>query len=137
MIYFAYGLNLWISHMKNACPTAHFLGMAVLKDYRLAFRGNVTSVREDGAEIPGMAWELSPEEEEMLDSAIHFPDDYKKGFAKILLNGKEVDAMQYFVSNKKPFAPPDDFTLETLRWCYEKYGFDTAGIDRAIAGLKG
>jgi hypothetical protein len=37
MLYFAYGSNMDWKQMKERCPSARFVGVAMLPDYRLAF----------------------------------------------------------------------------------------------------
>jgi len=37
MLYFAYGSNMDWNQIRGRCPSASFLGIAVLLDHRLAF----------------------------------------------------------------------------------------------------
>lgn len=40
--YIAYGSNLNIIQMRMRCPQAGVIGTAVIKDYELLFKGNLT-----------------------------------------------------------------------------------------------
>ena len=63
-LYFAYGSNMNLDQMAYRCPDAEVVGRCVLKDYRLAFRGNrrgygVASILpEPGSEVQGLLFDL-------------------------------------------------------------------------------
>src|SRR5918995_5170968 len=63
MLYFAYGSNMNWAQMKARCPSARFVGVALLRDHRLAFTrksvnrgcGVADVVSEAGARVWGGA----------------------------------------------------------------------------------
>lgn len=97
MIYLAYGSNLHIPSMQYRCPTAKVLGTSILKGNRLVFDGVATVEHDEESNVPVLLWEIQPEDEKALDRYEGFPHLYKKGFDRVELNGKTVDAMYYFM----------------------------------------
>src|SRR5260370_28717436 len=67
MLYFAYGSNMDWDQMKTRCPSACFVGVAVLRDHRLAFTrrskkracGVADAVPEEGAAVWGAVFEIA------------------------------------------------------------------------------
>lgn len=67
MLYFAYGSNMDWDQMKKRCPSARFVGAAVLRDHRLAFTrrsvqrgcGVADAVPDQGAVIWGAVFEIA------------------------------------------------------------------------------
>lgn len=43
MLYFAYRSNMHWDQMRSRCPSARFVGVALLRDFRLAFTGSSIS----------------------------------------------------------------------------------------------
>lgn len=76
MSYFAYGSNMDWEQMSERCPTARFVGIAMLRDHRLAFtRCSVTrkcgvadAVQETGRTIWGAVFEVSDADLMRLDA---------------------------------------------------------------------
>jgi hypothetical protein len=66
MLYFAYGSNMWETQMVKRCPSTRFVGIAVLRDYKLAFTrespargcGVADAVEAPGSVLWGVAYEL-------------------------------------------------------------------------------
>jgi hypothetical protein len=84
MDYFAYGSNMNWGQMQERCPSAEFIGLAMLKDHRLAFTRHSTSrdcgvadvVFAAGSIVWGVIYQVdNPEEIERLDRS----EGYKTG----------------------------------------------------------
>lgn len=67
--YFAYGSNMDEEQMSFRCPTAEFVGSAVLKGYAFIInnRGLATIVPKKDTVTPGIVWTLDRESESALD----------------------------------------------------------------------
>ena len=83
MLYFAYGSNMNWPQMQRRCPSARFITVARLKDYRLGFPvksksrgcGAAGALPESGQTVWGVVYEINEREIEMLDRA----EDYVPG----------------------------------------------------------
>jgi gamma-glutamylcyclotransferase (GGCT)/AIG2-like uncharacterized protein YtfP len=77
MIYFAYGSNMNWHQMQSRCPTARFVGIALLADHKLAFTRKSTKrgcgvcdvVPERGREVWGVVYEISDMDVGQLDTS--------------------------------------------------------------------
>ncbi len=122
MIYFAYGSNMDWKQMKERCPSAGFVGVARLPDYRLAFtRRSITRgcgvadvVSEAGRSVWGVVFEISALDIDALDKS----EGYRPGRSRnsywrreciIFLEGNEdrlVTASSYFAEPDASPPPP-------------------------------
>ena len=83
MLYFAYGSNMNWPQMQRRCPSARFITVARLKDYRLGFPlksrsrgyGAAGALPELGQTVWGVVYEIDEREIETLDRA----EDYVPG----------------------------------------------------------
>jgi gamma-glutamylcyclotransferase len=86
MRYFAYGSNMNWLQMQQRCPTARFVGVALLPNHKLAFtRKSITrrcgvadAVPELGRELWGAVYEIDDLEVKDLDAA----EGYRLGRSK-------------------------------------------------------
>ncbi len=77
MLYFAYGSNMDWNQMRDRCPSAKFVGVAVLRDHKLAFTRRSTHrgcgvadvVPEDGQSVWGVVYDISDLDIGKLDSS--------------------------------------------------------------------
>ncbi len=74
-LYFAYGSNMDPVQMRQRCPSARFVAVAKLPDYRLAFTryakdrgcGTCDGIPESGKAIWGVVFELSEADLQRMD----------------------------------------------------------------------
>lgn len=86
MRYFAYGSNMNWDQLKERCPSARFVGIGVLRDYRLAFTrrsenrgcGVSDAVPEKGKAVWGVVFEIQDTDVGRLDVA----EGYRPGRTK-------------------------------------------------------
>ena len=81
--YIAYGSNLNIPQMRWRCKDAKIVGTAVIKDYRLMFKGSqsgsyLTIEKAEGYVVPVGVWSVSEDDEKHLDRYEGYPDFYYK-----------------------------------------------------------
>lgn len=80
MLYFAYGSNMNWSQMQRRCPSARFVNLAELRNYRLAFPlrsksrgcGTAGAIPQEGQILWGVVYEIENCEIEVLDRAEDF-----------------------------------------------------------------
>lgn len=137
-LYIAYGSNLNLEQMEHRCPTAEVVGTAVLRDWRLWFRGGnggavATVEREKGWKVPVLIWKIQPQDERALDRYEGFPFLYRKETLRLTVNGKRVRAMVYIMNEKgRPYGTPSAGYLDTIRKGYESAGFDSSILAHAV-----
>ena len=132
ILYIAYGSNLNLAQMAGRCPTAEVVGKAVLRGWRLAFRGVATIERRIGYTVPVLVWKLQPEDEQSLDRYEGWPHLYYKENLKVTLDGKRRTAMVYIMNgNSHPYSPPARSYMRTILSGYESAGFDPGILYRA------
>lgn len=78
-LYFAYGSNMLTEWLRDRCPSAQPIGIAIAANHRLVFEkrsidksGKATLVRADGIHTPGVAFEIAENERPQLDTAEGF-----------------------------------------------------------------
>ena len=130
-LYIAYGSNLNLKQMAVRCPTAKPVGTAMLKGWQLTFRGVATLEPKDGAETPVGIWEITPQDEMMLDRYEGFPRLYRKEVVAVELKGKTVKAMLYLLNEGMPCLP-SKWYLNAIAQGYEDVGLDTVHITKAL-----
>ena len=135
----AFGVGLNRGEMAKHCPTAKPIGTTELKNYRLVFRGgNASAVatieKTKGASVPALVWEISSQDEAVLDRWIGVPELFWKDTVKIQLNGVRMDAFVYILVGNKPLNRPSAFYYSTLLEGYRSAGFDTEILKAAILG---
>lgn len=129
--YFAYGSNMNLDQMEYRCPNAEVVGRAVLKDYRLVFRGNqngngVASVVPDsGKEVQGLLWKITPRCEQSLDFYEGYPRLYGKEEIEVQTKTGEVANVAVYIMNEpyqsQPALPSDYYLKGILDGCRQNY----------------
>lgn len=108
--YFAYGSNMNQDQMEYRCPDAEVLGRAVLKDYRLAFRGGLNGVAsilpEQGKEVQGILWKITPSCERSLDFYEGYPNLYGKKEISVQTETGEVTSVTVYIMNEPYQSQP-------------------------------
>ena len=135
-LYIAYGSNLNIRQMAYRCPNAKVAGNAILKDYRLLFRGPHTGAvatvePSKNSSVPVLVWELTPADEAALDRYEGWPTLYRKETVKVELNGKIIKAIVYIMNEGRPLGQPSPYYYATILEGYKSAGFDTDILRRA------
>ena len=133
----AYGSSLNRKQMAMRCPTAKVLGMSVLKNYRLVFRGSHATALANvepmkGHNVPVLVWEITPADEKALDQHEGFPYLYEKQSVRIRLDGKLVSAMGYTMIGDRPLGKPSAFYYSAILEGYQDAGFDTCILKAAV-----
>jgi len=80
MLYFAYGSNLDRRQFARRCPGSRSVAPAVLRGYRLAFRGggHADIVREKGGTVRGALYEVTKRDVEALNRYEGVPGYYHR-----------------------------------------------------------
>lgn len=136
--YIAYGSNLNVSQMEWRCPSARLVGTAVLKGYRLLFKGSktgsyLTIEPAKGHEVPVGVWHITKADEAALDRYEGYPNFYyKKTFSLDCNDGKRHRCMAYIMHEDRVIELP---SLQYVRICqqgYDDFGFNVDHLIEAI-----
>ena len=133
--YLAYGSNLNVRQMKMRCPNARIIGTAVIKDYRLMFKGSqtgsyLTIERAPGSEVPVGVWAVTAADERALDRYEGFPNFYYKKELNLPTTGirsgkvRDLDAFVYIMHEDRHLGLPSDVYLHTCVQGYLNFDFD-------------
>ena len=136
-LFAAYGVGVNRAEMAKRCPTAKLIGAAVLRNYRLTFRGthaaavaNIEPAKSRGVTV--LVWDITPADEAALDLYEGFPHLYEKQQVKIRLDGMLVSCMAYVMRGDRPLGKPSAFYYSTLLEGYREAGFDPNILKAAV-----
>lgn len=129
MFYFSYGSNLNKRSMALRCPGAKPVGLATLRNYKLCFRRYADITLEQGAEVIGAVWEITPAHARALDQ--FEGNDYGQIQISVVCNAAELQAMAYAMRAPQPLAPPSIEYVREVTLGYRDWGIDEALLRRA------
>jgi gamma-glutamylcyclotransferase (GGCT)/AIG2-like uncharacterized protein YtfP len=113
-LYFAYGSNMDPKQMASRCPGSSAVGSARLAGYELAFvwdspgwgGGVATVIPSSSREVWGVLWELTAEDEQMLDGYEGVANAvYTKERVDLDVAGKTVNALIYVATDARRKQP--------------------------------
>ena len=112
MYYFAYGSNMNWPQMKQRCPSARFICVARLSDYRFAIArhsrlrkcGTANIFPDAGSEVWGIVYDLNDDDLNVLDS---FEDGYRREriFVVARGDGRHPFGALVYIAEKEDNAP--------------------------------
>lgn len=138
MYYIAYGSNLNVEQMGFRCPSAEIVGTALIKDYRLLFKGSktgsyLTIEKVPGYEVPVGVWKIGKDDETSLDRYEGFPTFYyKKTFLLDCSDGKRHRCMAYIMHEDRKIGVPSLYYVGICRDGYLDFGFDMKYLIEAV-----
>jgi gamma-glutamylcyclotransferase (GGCT)/AIG2-like uncharacterized protein YtfP len=102
LYYFAYGSNMNWQQMKRRCPSAKFVCVASLKDYRFAIArhsrlrncGTANISANTGSEVWGIVYDVSDQDLIILDS---FEDGYRREKLFVLASNDSQSSLEVLV----------------------------------------
>lgn len=106
MLYFAYGSNLNLRHMKRHAPRALPVSVARLDGYKLVFRRYIDIVPDKTGVVWGAVYDLTPGCERALDEYEDFPKLFRKITVRVDVAGEMKEAMAYAM-NEEDLAPEE------------------------------
>jgi gamma-glutamylcyclotransferase len=109
MLNFAYGSNMSWNQMRERCPSSRFVGIATLRDHKLAFTrrsvnrdcGVADVVAENGAQVWGVVYEFADLEIGKLDDSEGFrpgrdENSYHRRECLVFLDGEDQRPLSVF-----------------------------------------
>lgn len=123
MLYFAYGSNMDCGQMRKRCPSARFMGIALLPDHKLAFTrksetrgcGVADAVPDADRRVWGVVYEIDDIDVDKLDKCEGYragreTNSYWRRERLILLDGdvqQPLTVSAYFASPQQDPPLPD------------------------------
>ena len=126
MLYFAYGSNLNHYQMQERCRDSKYIKNIFLEDYKLSFcavsrsYGVANVVKKTGSKVPGGLWEISHNDEKILDDYEGYPSLYTKKYFK--QNGEKV--LFYIIERKFEYKRPLRRYVDTINEGYMNCDLD-------------
>ena len=126
MLYFAYGSNLNHYQMQERCKDCKYIKNTFLEGYKLSFcavsrsYGVANVVKKTSSKVPGGLWEISPEDEKILDDYEGYPSLYTKKYFK--QNGEKV--LFYIIERKFEYKRPLRRYVDTINEGYMNCDLD-------------
>ena len=143
--YLAYGSNLSVERMKARCPNAVAFGLALIPGYRLLFKksktGSYATIEQDAnCCVPALVYKISEYDETLLNRYEGYPKYYYKRYFQLpiralesgKLKGKMRKCMVYVLHEDRQLGEPAMEYFNLLHEGYERWGFDTAILDKAL-----
>jgi len=141
-LYAAYGSNLNMEQMRWRCPGAKVYGTAVLKDYRLLFKGSksgsyLTVEHAPGFEVPLGIWKTSARDEANLDRYEGYPTFYYKKDLTLQVtdlsgNTRDETVYIYIMHEDRPLGMPHKTYVDTCVIGYFDFGFNCDILREAL-----
>lgn len=147
-LYLAYGSNLSIHQMAMRCPQAYVVGKAIIKDYRLMYKGSKTGAYAtiepaEGCEVPVLVWSITENDEKSLDRYEGYNKNgysfyYKKDLQVEVENIGNIEgsygtktAMVYIMDEEREHGLPSRYYEDILKEGYARFGFDNEILKEA------
>ena len=135
--YLAYGSNMNVEQMSRRCPDATVEGKAILKGYELVFMGRQESavaniLPAEKSVTPVVIWSISNGDEKSLDIYEGYPRLYIKKNIRVKLNGKEISAMAYIMTDGHKYGKPNYHYYKVIAEGYTHFKFDFDYLKQAV-----
>ncbi len=98
-LYIAYGSNMNKEQMHTRCQDAKVCGSGYLPSWRLTMPFYANIEEDNDSKVPVLVWEISEADERALDYFEGYPSDYKKVELLVELDGKQLNAMAYIMTD--------------------------------------
>jgi gamma-glutamylcyclotransferase (GGCT)/AIG2-like uncharacterized protein YtfP len=126
MFYFAYGSNTLWEQMHERIGKCKIVGKAELHNYELCFQINknyktvANIIPSKDCIVYGVIYDLSKEQEKMLDYFEGFPTIYERKIKKIISKNKNVFCTVYVLTENYGFDLPEyDYFLKIKKGFFE------------------
>jgi hypothetical protein len=125
IMYIAYGSNMDRSQMLSRCPSAICVGTTYIERWQLTMPFYANIEPQNGARTPALIWQITKDDELLLDGYEGYPNKYEKTDIDISINGNSVSAMAYVMTPKYKLSDKKarEGYEEQIRRAYVNEGF--------------
>ncbi|MBP2072640.1 MULTISPECIES: gamma-glutamylcyclotransferase family protein [Thermoanaerobacterium] len=136
-LYLAYGSNMNFAQMLKRCPKAKLIGPAIIKNWKLVFRGKdknafATIEPSDNSEVPALLWEIEKSDEDALDMYEDYPNLYHKEIVEAICEDKPVKAMVYIMNPGNDIGRPSKRYYNIIKQGYIDAGFNIELLEEIL-----
>ena len=140
-LYLSYGSNMHLEDMAKRCPTATVVGLSLLEDYELIFRGEgekafATVEPSKGDTVPVLLWDIKEADEVELDVYEEYPSLYRKEMVNVTFNEEELSVMVYIMNDGARYNIPTDVYYNKIVQGYEAASVDIKILENALEKTK-
>lgn len=138
LYYIAYGSNLNKAQFLKRCPSAKILGVSLLIDKTLVFKGSdeeysyLTIEDEIGSCTPIVVFEISYFDSLRLDKYEGYPMLYSKKMMNVDIGGNSIRAMIYIMNNRYEYHLPSLSYFNSCVQGYEDFNLDKNYLIKAL-----
>ena len=134
-MYFAYGHNTDTKEFKKRIPSARYVGIASLPDYKLSLHRWAGIEKSKGSVVTGVVWHFPREFISDLDWYEGLGNEYTKKKHKVFgENGETINVFAY-EQQIKPAEPPTAQYIGWLRKGYKEHGIPQQQLNDALSSL--
>ena len=130
--YFAYGSNLNRADMRVRCPSAKPLSLAVLRDWRLTFRGVADIEPARGELVRGALWLVGEEDLRSLDRYEGAPRLYARREVTVEGDASSGLALTYVMTADDYLGLPSERYLARIAQGYRDWGLPLGPLRAAV-----
>ena len=130
VLYFAYGFNMQLQHMRAHCPGCAVVARARLRDHRLVFSrwwsawggGGVADIQPaTGEAVEGVVWRITPADRDTLDRFEDYPVSYTRhDFAVDTADGHAFTAFAYVARAQGSYKPSREYMGQIIAGAEEQ-----------------
>lgn len=132
-LYFAYGSNISKEQMQRRCPNAVAVGVYVLGDSKLIFRGVADCAYAKGSECHGVVWKITQECERALDQFEGVErGTYRKEYAPLNEPYEGEIELLFYVMNSDGIYPPTQAYLDRIIQGYKDFELPMESLRKAV-----
>jgi len=133
LLYFAYGHNTNTKEMKRRCPDARYIGVAVLKNFKLVMKHFADIESSDGDQTQGVLWSISSKDLKTLDHDEGLHDHYNRIPIKVNMGDQELRAAAYIMDpSYRADAAPKDRYVDLVRQGYEEHDIPLDQLEQGL-----
>jgi gamma-glutamylcyclotransferase (GGCT)/AIG2-like uncharacterized protein YtfP len=130
--YFAYAHNSNTHVMKQRCSSAKFVGIGVLKNFKLVFRHYADIENEDNAECYGVIWNINVKDLKKLDYDEGIHKSYNRIPVTVDTENGPVRAMAYIMDPEHHNVKgTPEWYIKSVEEGYIEHGLPIAAIENA------
>ena len=135
--YLAYGSNLNLKQMVNRCKDAKLVGTTILKNFRLAYKGDcdgysyLTIEPKEGSFVPLGIYIINVLDEYKLNKYEGYPFLYHKKYINIIVDNKIKKALIYIMNDEFDYHIPSQSYIDICKEGYRDFEFDENILDDA------
>lgn len=135
--YAAYGIEMSRVVMRGICPHAEIVGVSLIPDHQLRFRGTPVGVpvleKAAAKSVPVGIWQIPIHELQNLDCVSLHNDYFERDQIQLNIRGNLIEAYYYRLNNQNmEYSFPDTNDFRKMLSGYDDFSIDQQDLFRAV-----